>query len=48
MPCPAAAPWPAAVHHHRTNDGSRMFKFSGGTALDEIVHAVNAVRHQAT
>ena len=26
-----------------TNDGSRMFKFSGGTALDEIVHAVNAV-----
>lgn len=26
-----------------TNDGSRMFKFSGGTTLDEIVHAVNAV-----
>lgn len=26
-----------------TNDGSRMFKFNGGTTLDEIVHAVNAV-----
>ena len=26
-----------------TNDGSRMFKFNGGTSLDEIVHAVNAV-----
>ncbi len=26
-----------------TNDGSRMFKFTGGTTLDEIVHAVNAV-----
>ncbi len=24
-------------------DGSRMFKFNGGTSLDEIVHAVNAV-----
>jgi hypothetical protein len=26
-----------------TNDGSRMFKFNGGTTLDEIVHAVTAV-----
>jgi len=26
-----------------TNDGSRMVKCSGGTSLDEIVHAVNAV-----
>lgn len=26
-----------------TNDGSRMFKFNGGSTLDEIVHAVNAV-----
>ena len=24
-------------------DGSRMFKFAGGSSLDEIVRAVNAV-----